>query len=124
MALCLCDPEGGARQGEARDPGTQLELRSRHQHLDCDQISLFATRNWPSGDKDTGVCSAPGEGTGKSLVGPRATVEKGKVWGRTVPGLVRETGVQTEHTWWKVGGLHCTPGREASYHNNSFTYSI
>lgn len=81
-------------------PGTEVFSwnSSQHQHLAYDQISPFATGNWPSGDQNTDVCSAPIEGTEMGLVGPRATVKKGRVWGRLAPDLIRETEIEIEQT--------------------------
>ena len=50
----------------------------------------------PTGTGIAGACSAPREGTGKSLAGPRASAEKDRVSGRQAPGLIRNTEVQIE----------------------------
>lgn len=79
--------------------GTRESLGQRHQHLGYDQINFSATGNWSYGDWDAGVCSAPREGTGKSSVGPRASAEKDRVWGRQAPGLIKDTEVEIEQIY-------------------------
>lgn len=85
-------------------PGTEIFSWSsgQPQRPAYDQISPFATRNWPAGDQNTDVCSAPREGTERGLVGVRATVKKGRVWDRQALGLIRESEAQIEQTWWEV----------------------
>lgn len=54
-------------------------------------------------------------------MGPKASITKGRVWGRQAGGLMRETEVQIEQSCWEVGE-DCTTGRRGAFtHSPSFT---